>query len=106
MSMKACFSNPELCIALAEAVAQQLNAKPIPAWESLGILPQWDAHPGGDSPLLDRFADALEKMLDAAEGTFRGSSLVLTFPRGCALVCLGHACTSSPYSARPLPPKG
>lgn len=82
MSMKACFSNPELCIALAEAAAQQLNAKPIPAWESLGILPQWDAHPGGDSPLLDRFADALEKMLDAAEGTFQREFIGFDLPQG------------------------
>lgn len=82
VSMKACFSNPELCIALAEAVAQQLNAKPIPAWESLGILPQWDEHPGGDSPLLDRFADALEKMSDAAEDTFQRGFIGFDLPQG------------------------
>lgn len=70
VSMKRCVSSPKLCICLAKAIASQLKIEPMPAWESLGLLPEWDEQPGRESPLLVEFADALEMILVASEHTF------------------------------------
>ena len=82
VSMKACISSPELSICLAQVVAQQLNAEPLPAWESLALLPGWDEHPGSESPILERFADALEMMWDASEATFQREFIGFDLPQG------------------------
>eukprot|EP00438_Fugacium_kawagutii_P026898 Skav209544 [mRNA] locus=scaffold2497:141850:143934:+ [translate_table: standard] len=82
VGMKNCFCNPELCLTLGEATARQLNADPVPAWESIGFLPQWDVHPGSDSPLLEKFADVLEMMFNAAEHTFERDFIGFELNRG------------------------
>lgn len=79
--MKNCSCSPELCITLGEAIAIQLNADPIPTWESVGFLPHWDVHPGSDSPLLEKFADVLERMFNAAEHTFERDFIGFDLPR-------------------------
>jgi len=65
IALKNCTSSPETCVLLAKAIVWRLEQDPVPTWESVALLPNWDEVPPPGAPVRSAFAEAVEELLQA-----------------------------------------